>query len=181
MHILHWICSLTIAAYAKYKTFFPNFLISDSTHLSNHFPLVSCLEKLKKNSMPRRELLNDRASSAETMSLSASQDPRLIRLRLRSSLLSRDIRHIQEVVFESVRSEMLRRKSLLSILITHKLRNIQTYTSLSLHRLHPSQPALVFAIASTNISVAPTAVNSSITVAIFFFSTIELWNYQYVL
>jgi len=35
-------------------------------------------------------------------------------------------------------------------------------------------PALVFAILSTRISVAPTAVSSSITVAIFFFSTIEL-------
>jgi hypothetical protein len=36
------------------------------------------------------------------------------------------------------------------------------------------QPALEFAIARTIISVAPTSVNSSITVAIFFFSTIEL-------
>jgi len=36
------------------------------------------------------------------------------------------------------------------------------------------QPALVFAIFSTRISVAPTDVRSSITVAISFFSTIEL-------
>jgi hypothetical protein len=36
------------------------------------------------------------------------------------------------------------------------------------------QPALVFAMASTNISVAPTSVSWSITVAICFFSTIEL-------
>ena len=37
-----------------------------------------------------------------------------------------------------------------------------------------TQPALVLAIARTIISVAPTSVNSSITVAIFFFSTMEL-------
>lgn len=36
------------------------------------------------------------------------------------------------------------------------------------------QPARVFAISNTKISVAPTLDNSSIAVAIFFFSTIEL-------
>ena len=35
-------------------------------------------------------------------------------------------------------------------------------------------PVLVFTIFKTKISVAPTAVSSSITVAIFFFSTIQL-------
>ena len=37
-----------------------------------------------------------------------------------------------------------------------------------------AQPTLVFAIARTNMSVAPTSVSLSMTVAICFFSTIEL-------
>lgn len=44
----------------------------------------------------------------------------------------------------------------------------------SLTSFYASLEALVFAISRTKISVAPTAVKSSITVAIFFFSTMEL-------